>query len=76
MYGWIWQHLPGNRAIKAIEALALLLAVVWVLFNYVFPALEPILPIGRDAVNHGGAFGQLDPSAGAPLGRQVGGGVS
>ncbi len=69
MYGWIWQHLPGNRPVKAIEALALVAGVVWLLFNYVFPWLEPMLPIGRDAVNHAsGALGLLGSAARASTG--------
>ncbi|MCK6210824.1 hypothetical protein KZX45_09750 [Georgenia sp. EYE_87] len=37
MYGAIWRLLPGPRWLKAIEALVLALAVVAVLFTWVFP---------------------------------------
>jgi hypothetical protein len=37
MYAAIWRFLPGPRWLKAIEALVLALAVVGVLFTWVFP---------------------------------------
>ncbi len=37
MYGWIWRHLPGNAWVRSIIALVLVLAVVYALFQYVFP---------------------------------------
>jgi len=44
MYTWIWRHLPGSVAVKTLEALILLLAVVALLFFVIFPWLEPYLP--------------------------------
>ena len=44
MYAWIWHRLPGPIALKVVEALVLLAAVVMVLFVVVFPWLEPRLP--------------------------------
>ena len=44
MYVWIWRHLPGPLAIRLIEVLILLLAVVALLFFVIFPWLEPYLP--------------------------------
>lgn len=44
MYSWIWRHLPGPRAVRLIEALLLVAAVVAVLMLVVFPWLEPRLP--------------------------------
>ena len=44
MYGWIWRHLPGPVAVKALEALVLLAAVLALLFLVVFPWAEPRLP--------------------------------
>lgn len=44
MYGWIWRHLPGTTAVKAFEALLLLLTVVALLMFVVFPWIEPLLP--------------------------------
>lgn len=37
MYSWIWRHLPGNVWVRAFISLVLALAVVYVLFQYVFP---------------------------------------
>lgn len=50
MYGWIWRHLPGPTAVRLLLALILVLAVVAVLFVWVFPALEPLLPFNDQTV--------------------------
>ena len=50
MYGWMWQRLPGPVPVKAVFALALFLAVVAVLFRYVFPWLAPRLPFNEVTV--------------------------
>jgi hypothetical protein len=52
MYTWIWRHLPGPTAARAVEALLLFLIVVALLFFVVFPWLEPYLPFDR--VSQGG----------------------
>ena len=44
MYGWIWRRLPGPVAVRALEALALAIAVVALLMLVVFPWLSPLLP--------------------------------
>lgn len=44
MYAWLWRHLPGPTLVRALIALTLAVAVVAVLFLYVFPWLEPNLP--------------------------------
>lgn len=44
MYTWIWRHLPGGRAAKALAALVLVLAVALLLLLVVFPEVEPLLP--------------------------------
>jgi hypothetical protein len=44
MYAWIWRHLPGPTPVRATLAVLLCLAVVVVLFGWVFPWLEPRLP--------------------------------
>ncbi|WP_381796214.1 hypothetical protein [Streptomyces niveus] len=54
MYGWIWRHLPGNVWVRAVVSLVLALAVVFVLFQYVFPWAEPILPFGDATVTGAG----------------------
>lgn len=44
MYGWIWRHLPGSTAARALEAVLLLVAVTALLLLVVFPWVEPWLP--------------------------------
>ena len=44
MYPWIWRHLPGPAAVRALLAVLLVLAVVAVLFTTVFPWAERSLP--------------------------------
>ncbi|MEU8512685.1 hypothetical protein AB0C76_14005 [Kitasatospora sp. NPDC048722] len=53
MYGWIWRHLPGNTLVKAVVSLLLILGVVYLLFTYVFPWAEPLLPFGDVTVDGG-----------------------
>ncbi|WP_180359795.1 MULTISPECIES: hypothetical protein [Miniimonas] len=50
MYAAIWRVLPGPRWLKATQALLLVLAVVAVLFLWVFPAIAPHLPIDQQTV--------------------------
>lgn len=57
MYGWIWRHLPGNAWVKAVCSLVLALAIVFVLFQWVFPWAEPLLPFNDATVNGGGGAG-------------------
>jgi hypothetical protein len=54
MYGWLWRHLPGPTPVRALIALVLFLAVVAVLFLWVFPWLEPRLPFTRVTVDAAG----------------------
>jgi hypothetical protein len=46
VYGWIWRHLPGPWAVKALLAALLAALTVWVLFSYVYPWMEPLSPFG------------------------------
>ena len=62
MYGWIWRHLPGNAWLRAVLSLALVLMVVYVLFQYVFPWAEPLLPFNDVTVD--GASAGADAAAG------------
>jgi hypothetical protein len=50
MYGWIWRHLPGPVAVKALLALMLVAAVVALLMLVVFPWVEPKLPFNDVSV--------------------------
>jgi hypothetical protein len=51
MYGWIWGHLPGPWPAKLGVSLAGFLAVVVLLFAFVFPWLEPRLPFSGVTVD-------------------------
>ena len=53
MYGWIWRHLPGNTLVRILIATTLVLTIVFVLFQYVFPWAEPLLPFNDVTVNNG-----------------------
>ena len=44
MYGWVWRILPGPWPVRLVLVLALLLALVWALFTYVFPEIAPYMP--------------------------------
>lgn len=50
MYAALWRALPGPRWLKALECLVLLVAVVAVLFTWVFPWLSPMLPFTDSTV--------------------------
>lgn len=50
MYGWIWRHLPGNTLVRSLISAALVFGVIFLLFEYVFPWAEPILPFNDVAV--------------------------
>jgi hypothetical protein len=51
MYSWIWRHLPGSRASKALISLLLVLAVCALLLFVVFPWAEPYLPFNDVTVD-------------------------
>ncbi|HEX3828063.1 MAG TPA: hypothetical protein VHV82_12410 [Sporichthyaceae bacterium] len=53
MYPWIWRHLPGNLAIRTLLSLLLLLFVLWLLFQHVFPWVDPRLPFNQVAPSGG-----------------------
>jgi hypothetical protein len=51
MYAWLWRRLPGNLAVRAALALVLLGLVVWLLFEQVFPWIDPRLPFNQVTVD-------------------------
>jgi len=51
MYAWIWRHLPGGTAAKAVLALLLVVAVCALLLFVVFPWVEPQLPFNDVTVD-------------------------
>jgi len=44
MYLWLWERLPGNRLAKTLTSVGLVLGVVALLWFWVFPLVEPVLP--------------------------------
>ncbi len=40
IYSWIWKKLPGNAIVKASICIALVTALIAVLFIWVFPAID------------------------------------
>jgi hypothetical protein len=53
VYSWIWRTLPGGLPGKLLGSLVLLAAAVAVLFLFVFPAVEPLLPFSDVTVEPG-----------------------
>ena len=54
MYGFVWRLLPGPLVVKVVLALLLVLAVVFVLFEYVFPVAAPLVPFNDNTVGTAG----------------------
>ncbi|WP_457254404.1 hypothetical protein [Pedococcus sp. P5_B7] len=55
IYAAIWRALPGPLVVRVLLAAVLVLAVVAVLFVWVFPRIAPLMPFNDNTV---------DPSAG------------
>jgi len=51
VYGWLWRHVPGPVAVRALVALLVLAGIVLLLFMVVFPAAEPYLPFNHVTVD-------------------------
>ncbi|MFD7085513.1 hypothetical protein [Streptomyces sp. NPDC059918] len=51
MYGWLWRRLPGPALVRVLTLCVLAAVVVFLLFEYVFPRLEPLLPFGDVTVD-------------------------
>jgi len=51
MYVWIWRKLPGGIPGKIVGSLALVAAVVVLLFLAVFPWVSPKLPFNHVTVD-------------------------
>jgi hypothetical protein len=65
MYAWIWRRLPGNVWVKIAISLVLVLAIVYALFNWIFPWAEPMLPFSDVTVDQGNTT-DVQPSGGLP----------
>ena len=51
MYYWIWRHLPAKSpAAKAMIALVLIAALLFVLWYVVFPWLEPRIKFDQGTI--------------------------
>jgi hypothetical protein len=53
MYAWIWRHLPFGRPGKIVGSALLIVATLAVLWFWVFPAAEPLLPFDDVQVTDG-----------------------
>jgi hypothetical protein len=51
VYSWIWRHLPGPTAVRALLALVLVVAVSALLLFVVFPYVEPYVPFADVTVD-------------------------
>lgn len=59
MYGPLWRLLPGPAWVRAIIVLVVVLAVVAVLFQWVFPLIAPYMPFNNGTVDDQDAFGPV-----------------
>lgn len=50
MYGWVWRVLPGPGWVRAVTVLLLVLAIVSICFNWLFPAVAPLMPFNDNTV--------------------------
>jgi len=57
LYSALWRALPGRPAVKALQALVLVVLVVGVLFLWVFPRIAPLMPFNDNTVDAGPAGG-------------------
>nr|WP_172829462.1 hypothetical protein [Pedococcus dokdonensis] len=51
MYSAIWRALPGPLVVRVLLALLLAVAVVAVLFVWVFPRIAPLMPFNDNTVD-------------------------
>ncbi|WP_392543777.1 hypothetical protein [Oryzobacter telluris] len=63
MYAALWRLLPGPRWARTVQCLVLFALVVWVLFEWVFPAVSPLLPFTENTVGAAGPTGRAPWSA-------------
>ena len=52
MYAWIWRNLPGPVPVRVLISVALVVAVVALLFTVVFPWAEDSLPFLKVTVDN------------------------
>lgn len=51
MYAAFWRFLPGPRWFRAAQCLGLALLLSWALLTFVFPSVEPLLPVDRIVIS-------------------------
>ncbi len=49
MYAWVWRRLPGPIAVRLVLSVALTFTVLYLLFEHVFPWVDPKLPFNQVA---------------------------
>ena len=64
MYGWLWRTFPGGIVGKLLCSLLLAGAAVVVLFLFVFPRVESLLPFQDVTVPGPGASATPSPATG------------
>ena len=50
MYSYLWRKLPGTPPVKLLLAIAIVVAVFFVLMNVVFPWVSALMPYNDVAV--------------------------
>ncbi len=53
MYGWIWRRLPFGLPGKLVGSAVLVTATLAILWYWLFPAVEPLLPFDDVQVTEG-----------------------
>jgi hypothetical protein len=51
MYAFLWRHLPGPVFLKVLIAAAMFALIVVLLFGWVFPWVEPLMPFSGNTVS-------------------------
>jgi hypothetical protein len=70
MYTWIWRTLPGGLPGKLAGSTLLLAAAVALLFFWVFPTVEPLLPFSDVTVGSEEQAPVLEPTVPGELGTE------
>jgi hypothetical protein len=50
MYAFLWRHIPGPLAVRLLIITAALAVIVVLLFGWVFPWVEPLMPFSGNTV--------------------------
>lgn len=65
MYAALWRRLPGPIVVRLLILLVLVAVVVAVCFQWVFPAIAPLLPFDHNTVDNSAAMALSDRICGA-----------